>query len=366
MSGFVTIPALPPLPSPLARAVDRNDRPLRALLDDHFDDPAAVRCAFLARCWHDDSHRRGNTRVSLLQGQSLDAARAALGLRWNPQWLLDAGFVAADANGVVLTTVTAPATGAGPITWTPDIPLPRLDDQAVLDPQAKLAYANPASRPGIERDEHAITAGEVAVIALWAADAIPRGIEMTDIDLTLSPLVGAGGARRGARWNTGVAYYLELALPEWTVETQVPIRDVFGLHLRDDVVNRKADIVLISNRGKIMAFVSAKYSWRSDRGTEAAQMVFLQRYRPDLPYVVATAEFPRALAISHETIEDQAFHLCGDWVGAWEVARELPNAGDALPTLDQLREAGHRRVPKGDLLGLHDLVRAVETAAQYL
>lgn len=95
-------------------------------------------------------------------------------------------------------------------------------------------------------------------------------------------------------------------------------------------------------------------------------MVFLQRYRPDLPYVLATAEFPRALEISHESIEDQAFHLCGDWVGAWKVTQELPDAGDALPTLVELRDAGQKRVPDGSLLGLHELVRAVGTAARYL
>jgi len=365
----VTIPALPPLPAPslLAKDLDRNDRDLRRLLDQHFADPRAVRCAFLARCWPDDAQRRDSTQISLLQSESLDDARVRLRLLWNPQWLLDAGFVAADANGVVLTTVTDPATQAGQVNWTPDIPMPRLDDIAPADLVAALAKARTANqRANIMNKERSIIAGEIAVIALWAADAIPLGIAMTDIDLVLSTLSQSGAAPRGARWNTGLAYYLELALPGWRVETQVNIRDVFGLHLRSDVVSRSADAVLISPGGKIMAFLSAKYSWRSDRGTEAAQMVFLQRYRPDLPYVLATAEFPRALEISHESIEDQAFHLCGDWVGAWKVTQELPDAGDALPTLVELRDAGQKRVPDGSLLGLHELVRAVGTAARYL
>jgi hypothetical protein len=367
-SGLVTIPALPPVPVPslLATDLDRNDRDLRALLDQHFADPDALRCAFLARCWPDDAQRRDSTRISLLLGESLDDARVRLGLLWNPQWLLDAGFVSADANGVVLTTVNEPASKAGQIAWEPEIPLPRLDDKAPANLATALAKATAQKRVSIVNKERSIIAGEVAVMALWAADAIPRGIATTDIDLVLSTLSQSGAAARGARWNTGLAYYLELALPGWRVETQVNIRDVFGLHLRNDVVSRSADAVLISPAGKIMAFLSAKYSWRSDRGTEAAQMVFLQRYRPDLPYVLATAEFPRALEISHESIEDQAFHLCGDWVGAWAVTQELPDAGDALPTLAELRVAGRMRVPDGSLLGLHEFVRAVGTAAQYL
>jgi hypothetical protein len=297
----------------------------------------------------------------------LDAARARLGLLWHPQWLIDAKFVAADAAGVVLETSHDPASSSGPIKWSPEPVLPRVDDKAPANLFAALSTAAPPKKAAVLKREYKVVAGEVALLALWGAAAFPRGLTMGDIDLSLSTLPQSGSAARGARWNGGLAYYLELALAGWRVETQVNIRDVFGLHLRSDVVSRSADAVVISPQGKIMAFVSAKYSWRSDRGTEAAQMVFLQRYRPDLPYVLVTAEFPRALSeITTESIEDQAFHLCGDWVGAWAVTQELPDPGEALPTLAELRKAGRERVPENTLLGLEALSKALGTAAQYL
>jgi hypothetical protein len=351
----------------LARDLDKNDSRLRELLQKHYRDPEALRCVLLARCWPDDAQRRGDTTIDLRAGESLDEARARLKLLWHPQWLLDAEFIASDAAGVVLETSQDGATAPGPVKWSPELVLPRLDDKAPADLVKAFASVNATKKASIQNREHKVVAGEVALLALWGAAAFKRGMTMDDIDQKLSTLPQSGSAARGARWNGGIAYYLELALPGWRVETQVNIRDVFGLHLRSDVVSRKADAVVISPQGKIMAFVSAKYSWRSDRGTEAAQMVFLQRYRPDLPYVLVTAEFPRALSeITTESIEDQAFHLCGDWVGAWAVTQELPDPGDALPTLAELRNAGQDRVPENALLGLDSLSAALGTAAQYL
>src|SRR5690606_7645343 len=99
---------------------------------------------------------------------------------------------------------------------------------------------------------------------------------------------------------------------------------------------------------------------------EAAQMVYLNRYRPDLPYVLATAEFPRALSgVTSESIEDQAFHLSRSWVGAWALTQETPNPGEAFPTLDELATAGAARVPEGTLPGLDDLVASVVAAARF-
>jgi hypothetical protein len=360
-------PVAPVVRTRLAADLDRNDRRLRELLDAHSADPEAVRCALFARCWPNDANRRPDVLLHLNAGESLDQARERHGIRWNPQWLLEAGYTVADVNGVVLTTVADAATAAGPVSWTPEVLLPRVDDKAPADLEATCATARAGVAAGHRRREPQVLAGEVALAALWSESAFSVGMTTNDIDDALSRQAQAGANARGARWNGGMAYYLELRLAGWRVETQVSIRDVFGLHLRSDVVQRKADAVVVTPGGKVMAFVSAKFSWRSDRGTEAAQMVFLQRYRPDLPYVLVTAEFPRALTeIGTESIEDQAFHLSGPWVGAWAVTQELPDAGSALPSLVELRDAGRDRVPPNTLLGLDNLVEALGTAAQYL
>lgn len=354
MSG----PPRPAVPSALALALDRNDAPLRALLDAQ-STAAGVRAAVFGRCWPDDPPRRSAVNLDLQAGESLEAARVRLGLRWNPAWLVEAGFMPWDAAGTSLDA-GAHSSAAGPMSWTPEPALPRVDDGAPVTPVT--------TRAADRLREHHIVAGEVAVLALWARDAAAGGLTVSDIDLGLTARgSSAAGQARGARFNGAIAYYLERALPGWRIETQVNIRDVFGLHLRSDVVRRAADVVIISPAGKIMAFLSAKFSWRSDRGTEAAQMVFLQRYRPDLPYVLMTAEFPRALGdLANESIEDQVFHLCGDWVGSWRVTQDLPNAGDALPTLGQLAAAGSDRVPGDQLVGFDAVVQALKTAARYL
>jgi hypothetical protein len=327
-------------------------------MDAHKGSADAVRAAILARCWPDDLPRRGNVNLHLLSGETLEAARQRLGLRWNPQWLIDAGFEPWDAKGAWLND-GQPASAAGPMSWTPEPLLPRVDDQAPAVPKTSKAT---------ERlTEQRVTAGEVAVLAAWSRIASQHGLSTDDIDVGLTALgPNKAGQARGARFGAALAYFLELALPGWRIETGVNIRDVFGLHLRHDVVKRSADIVVIGPQGKIMAFVSSKFSWRSDRGTEAAQMVFLQRYRPDLPYVLVTSEFPRALGdVTNESIEDQAFHLGRDWVGAWQLTQELPDAGSSLTSLNELLTAGTDRV--GDVLpGLDGLVGGLKSAARYL
>ena len=62
--------------------------------------------------------------------------------------------------------------------------------------------------------------------------------------------------------------------------------------------------------------VSSKWTWRSDRGTEGAQILFLKRYRPDVPYVLVTNEFMRAAVVAQESVEDAAFFMCPRWIGA--------------------------------------------------
>lgn len=342
--------------SRLAVALENNDKPLRELIDTHLMHGDAVRCAIFARCWPDDLPRRSSVEISIRRGESLEDARSRLGLLWNPLWLIDAGFLPSDAAGVNLGD-GAPATVGGRVSWSPDVFLPRVDDGAPATPQPDHALR-----------EARIVAGEVAVAALWADLARFNGLSTDDVDTGLSARgANRAGQARGARFNGAIAYYLERILPHWRIETQVNIRDVFGLHLRKDVVKRSADVVIIGPSGKIMSFLSAKFSWRSDRGTEAAQMVYLQRYRPDLPYVLMTAEFPRALNdMANESIEDQVFHLCGGWVGAWQLTQELPDAGSTFPNLDDLATAGVERVPNGQLQGFDELISALETAASYL
>ena len=305
-----------------------------------------------------------------MKGESLEDARKRLRLLWHPRWLLDAGFSAADGNGVVLRDVDDKCTKGGEIGWSPDVILPRVDDKAPADPKEILQKARNKGEKAVSAfldRENRVLAGEIAVASLWMSDAGAAGISTTDIDIDLSIQSQSGGGARGARWNAALGYYLELALPSWRIETQVNIRDIFGLHLRSDVVSRDADVVVISPSGKVMVLVSAKFSWRSDRGTEAAQMVFLQRYRPDLPYVLITAEFPRALTeITTGSIEDQSFHLCGEWVGAWAATQQISDPDEIFPDLMSLKEAGRLAVPAGTLLGLDSLSKKLEAAARYI
>lgn len=313
-----------------------------------------------ARCWADDPSRRSNVDVVLESGETLEEARQRLQVKWNPRWLIEAGFEPWDGAGTSLVG-NAPASVAGPVRWSPDIYLPRLDDQAPVTP--KLVTAADRLR------EQYITAGEVAVLALWAKAASGCGITTSDIDLGLTAKgANAAGQARGARFNGALAYYLEKSLPGWRIETQVSIRDVFGLHLRSDVVRRSADVAIVTPSGRVMAFLSAKYSWRSDRGTEAAlKWCSCSATAQDLPYVLLTAEFPRALGdLVNESIEDEVFHLCAAWVGAWSRAQTMADVGSALPTLADLGKAGRDAVPTGRLAGFDSVVKALSTAARYL
>ena len=95
-------------------------------------------------------------------------------------------------------------------------------------------------------------------------------------------------------------------------------------------------------------------------------MVPLRKYRPDLPYVIVTAEFPRARTVGRESVEDSAYHLAPDWVASWlALYMEWGKVDWSAITLD---EAYQRRVPLLDGLGLGtlpDLCASLKRAGSY-
>jgi hypothetical protein len=225
------------------------------------------------------------------------------------------------------------------VEWVPEIRLPKVDDQ-VADSES------PASPKHTRR-----LAGEVALAALWRRTAQESGIS-DDV----RPVALSGGAR-GARFKNAVVHYAEKVLPAgWSLRAELRLDTIRGLHLRRDVGERKSDIAAFDPDGAFMAMISSKWTWRSDRGTEAAQIVALRRYRPDIPYLLVTTEFPRAPSLVRESVEDLVFHTCPGWVGAWTIIYRLP-LGDARlehPDLDDLYEEGRRAAgPFG--MGILDL-----------
>lgn len=124
----------------------------------------------------------------------------------------------------------------------------------------------------------------------------------------------------------------------WSIRPELRLDTIRGLHLRRDVGERQSDIAVLDAEGGFMAMISSKWTWRSDRGTEAAQIIALRRYRPDIPYLLVTTEFPRAPSLVRESVEDLVFHTCPGWVGAWTILYGLP-LGEARrqhPDLDDL------------------------------
>src|SRR5262249_37870813 len=147
------------------------------------------------------------------------------------------------------------------------------------------------------------------------------------------------------RYKNAVVRYCELVLPQdWTVTPDLRLDAIRGLHLRRDVGGRQSDIAVFNPGGMFMAMVSPKLTWRSDRGTEAAQIMAVRRYRPDIPYLLATSEFPRAPSLVRESVEDLVFYTCPAWVGAWTVLYRgaLGEGRRDYPTLDHLYEVGIR------------------------
>ncbi len=206
-------------------------------------------------------------------------------------------------------------------------------------------------------------AGEVAVAALWLRAANLVGITDSDRDLSLGR---QDGGTRGARFKQALIEVLELRLDTaWGIYPEVPLAEIRGLHLRQDVGGRKSDIAAARN-GMLAAIVSSKWTWRSDRGTEAAQVLFLKRYRPDVPYVLVTNEFVRARVVAQESVEDAAYFLCPRWIGATVAIHTSLAAGRDLvrdfPTLDDLIVEGDAVADAMGLKSLYDLVNELSKA----
>lgn len=306
----------------------------------------------LAHCWL-DSALESDLRVPLRVGQSLRSAFAEAGLRgFGPDWLYEAGYRAADAGGTVLESVDDSAHTAGATVWMPFVPLHRVDDQVNEKIHA----------PG-SSDRNRRLAGEVLLTCLWKRDAMAAGVDETSVARGLT------GNGRGARFRFDIQSFLSASLPGWEFPHEKPLSAIYGLHLRGDVGQRKSDILALDDtapRRRAMAVISSKWTWRSDRGTEAAQMVPLRRYRPDLPYVIVTAEFPRARIVGRESVEDRAYHLSPEWVAAWLALNQEWNMESwAGLSLDDALGRGAAYLDGLGLGSLPDLADALRTAGQY-
>ncbi|MGA4849069.1 hypothetical protein ACOBQB_23470 [Streptomyces sp. G5(2025)] len=282
----------------------------------------------------------------MLQGETLTEACDRLDLGWNPAWLSAAGFSAYDSAGTALEET---AHTAGKVVWEPAVRTCRLDDKV------------PDTASGIRHRRR--VSGELAVLAIWARTVTERSMQVP------RPLEQSGGTR-GALFRDLLIYFLQRSLPDgWQVRHEVPLTHIRGLHMRRDVGDRKSDILIIDSGHRLVAALSSKWTWRSDRGTEAAQMVPLTRYRPDVPYAMATAEFPRAASVARESIEDRTYHLCPGWAGAWMAVNELPpeaSARDRWPDLASLMREGDSRAEALALNGLEVLVEDLKNSGDIL
>ncbi len=296
-------------------------------------------------CWN-ESALSSSANITVRQSETLAEACDRLGLGWNPAWLTDAGFTAYDSAG---TALEDSADAAGEVVWDPAVRTCRLDDKV----------SDAASGHRLRRRVSA----ELAVLAIWTHVVTDRNIQVQRPD-------DQSGGTRGALFRDLLIYFLQRSLPDgWQVRHEVPLTHIRGLHMRRDVGDRKSDILIIDSGHRLVAALSSKWTWRSDRGTEAAQMVPLTRYRPDVPYAMATAEFPRAANVARESIEDRTYHLCPGWAGAWMVVNELPpgaSARDRWPDLASLRREGHSSAEALALHGLEVLVRDLKNSGDIL
>lgn len=318
------------------------------LLEGQIVEDEGMQAAVLAICWPNASSLTPRLSIPLRAGETVDDAAAREALTWSPRWLTDAGYRPMDADGSLLVD-DAPATVDGPCTWDPPVRLCRVDDQT-SDTKGSKAVSRRL-------------AGEVALSALWGDAAFAYGVPED-----ARPMKDLDGNTRGARFKNVLVHVLRRSLPTgWRVEPEVHLTRIRGLHMRRDVGDRRSDIVVIDEGNRLVAVISSKWTWRSDRGTEAAQMVPLMRYRPDVPYTMVTAEFPRARTVSRESVEDRAYHLCPDWVGAWQAvyaSTESPRV--AWPSLADLRRAGSIWSAAADLPGLATLVADLKASGTIL
>jgi hypothetical protein len=315
------------------------------LIKKHLTDMDAISAVILGLCWN-DSALADAARVPLNEDETIEDAAKRLNLGWNPIWLTDAGYSAYDSIG---TALDERPHAAGPIAWDPEVRTFRLDD----------GVADTAQGRGFRRR----TSAELAVLSLWTQVMTTR-----DIPLARPPKLSSN--TRGALFRDFLIYFLQCSLPHnWKVRHEVPLTHIRGLHMRRGVSDRKSDILIIDDGDRLVAALSSKWSWRSDRGTEAAQMVPLTRYRPDIPYALATAEFPRAARVARESVEDRTYHLCPGWVGSWMAVNELPAGVSPLerwPSLEVLRQEGVSRAQTLALNGLDTLVDDLRNSGDIL
>ncbi|MFK4064890.1 hypothetical protein [Streptomyces sp. NPDC029674] len=318
----------------------------KSLVEQHLSDHEAISAVLMGLCWN-ESALAHSANIEIKQSETLVQASERLELGWNPTWLTDAGFTAYDSAGTALED--AGAHTAGPVRWSPVVRTCRLDDKV----------SDTAHGHGFRRR----TSAELAVLAIWTDVVATREIHIA------RPPHQSGGTR-GALFRDLLIYFLERSLPSgWQVRHEVPLTHIRGLHMRRDVGDRKSDILIIDSGNRLVAALSSKWTWRSDRGTEAAQMVPLTRYRPDVPYAMATAEFPRAASVARESIEDRTYHLCPGWAGAWMSVNELPAgtlAQDRWPDLASLRQEGIFRAEALTLHGLDVLVSDLKNSGDIL
>ncbi|MEV6593674.1 hypothetical protein [Streptomyces acidicola] len=316
-----------------------------SLIDQHLEDPEALSAIFLGLCWN-ESKFASEALFEVEQGETLPDACARHDMGWNPVWLTAAGFTAYDSEG---TAFEDGACTKGEIHWNPHVRTHRLDDK-VKDTATGHSKRRRAG-------------GEMALLALWMHTVASRNINIerpAELDRN----------KRGALFRDLLIHYLRQSLPTgWKVRHEVPLTHIRGLHMRRDVGDRKSDILIIDDGGRLVAALSSKWTWRSDRGTEAAQMVPLTRYRPDVPYAMATAEFPRAAGVARESIEDRIYHVCPTWVGSWIAVNDLPADASPLerwPDLETLKLEGISRAGTLGLKGLDVLVDDLKNSGDIL
>lgn len=298
-------------------------------------------------CWPNstdlpgDLPKAGVLTFSVNAGETVCDAAERLEYGWSPRWLLDAGHQVFDSAGASLNA-DDPATASGSITWDPAVRLPRVEDAI-------------NGRSG-EKAQKRRLAGEVAIAALWRNAATANGVG-TDGVHDVRPPGDLERPTRGALFKNALVYVLRRAMPPtWRVEPELALEKIYGLHLRRDVGVRKSDIVVFDDRDRLVAVVSSKWTWRSDRGTEAAQMVPLRQYRPDVPYVLVTAEFPRLRNVERESVEDRVYNVCPMGVTTALALRELGNPLEGPKKFPDLAALSAEAMRVMKMLELRDLV----------
>jgi hypothetical protein len=283
----------------------------------------------------DEGAKRQLAKLSVRSGDSVDKFPIV-------RLLSQSGYRAVRPHGVDVFDTKGRTDWDGPIAWSPEVPLPRVDDQ--------------------DDDLDRRVDGEVALAAVLRSQMDKRGLSSTLVRHV------PAAQTRGADFKNSFARYIADRLPkDWEIRSEVPLNHIYGLHMRRDVGARSSDIVAMGppNR-RLFAIISSKASWRTDRGTEAAAMVPLRRYRPDVPYVMVTAEFPRASQILRESPEDRVYHLVPRLWAAWKAAVVAHDKGELVGSLEDLLLRADQILSGLDLPDLDALVNELLSAASVL